>query len=151
MKLSDIVSGGLGGLVKEIGGIVDQFHVSKEEKTQLQIALEDAANRQFEIIERSVQARYAAVAKVIESEMAQGDNYTKRARPTVVYAGLFFFFLESIGPLLGAELKISPDFTYAWAGVVGVWMVGRSYEKVKGPGEKSRWVTGNQPVGPPEL
>lgn len=151
MKLADILAGGLGGLIDSIGSVVDKFHLSKEEKAQIQIALEDAANRQFAIIEQSVQARYEAVTKIIQAEMASGDSYTKRARPTVVYFGLVLFGVQVIGQFFGREIVIPPDFTYAWAGIVGVWMIGRSYEKVQGPGGRSKWVTGSATPPAPDL
>lgn len=151
MKLTDILTGGLSGLVKTVRDTVDEFHLSKEEKAELQLKLEDAATRQFQIMEQSVQARYEAVTKIIQAEMSQGDNYTKRARPTVVYTGLLLFIVQVVAQFWQVELTIPQDFTYAWAGVVGVWMVGRSYEKVQGPGGKAKWVTGTSRVSTPEL
>ena len=152
MKLGDILAGGLGGLIRDVASVVDKFHLSKEEKAAIQIALEDAASRQFEIIERSVQARYEAVTKVIEAEMNQGDTFTKRARPMVVYVGLLLYILEAIAPgVFGITMHVPEDFTFAWAGVVGVWMIGRSYEKVNGLGTRARWITGAQDPNRPGL
>lgn len=145
MKLAEILSGGLGSLVKEIGGIVDQFHVSDQEKAEIKVKLTEAANRQAEVMQQGVQARFEAVTRIIQAEMAQGDTYTKRARPTVVYAGLVLFGVQVVAQFWGIQLQVPPDFTYAWAGVVGVWMIGRSYEKAKGgPSKASSIVTGSE-------
>ena len=80
---------------------------------------------------------------IIVAEMNQGDNYTKRARPTVVYAGLAFICLTSIiFPMMmwvlavikkdilpPPVLALPTDFWWIWGGVCSVWMVGRSFEK----------------------
>ena len=84
--------------------------------------------------------------------MQQGDSYTKRARPTIVYAGLAAIFLvHVIAPILSAFLSntvpsitLPEEFWYTWGGICGVWMVGRSAERI---GLKSRIVdivTGNK-------
>lgn len=151
MKLTDILTGGLGGLIESIGGVVDRFKLTEDEKAELKLKLEDIAVRQFEVMERSVQARYAAITGIIQAEMASGDNYTKRARPTVVYFGLVLFAVQVAGQFWGITITIPPDFTYAWAGIVGVWVLGRSYEKTNGPGGKTKWVTGSTRPELPEL
>lgn len=79
------------------------------------------------------------------AELQQGVRYTKRARPTVIYVGLLFILLELFGirhivldqlELGGNALNIIQGsdaifktFLAAWAGVVGVYAVGRSMEK----------------------
>jgi hypothetical protein len=137
--------------LKEVGNIVDKFHVSYEEKAQIKIALAEAANRQEELTQRGIESRFQAVTRIIQAEMAQGDTYTKRARPTVVYAGLILFAVQVVSQFWGVEIQVPPDFTYAWAGVVGVWMIGRSYEKAQGAGTVSGLITGTKPLAVPEL
>ena len=96
---------------------------------------------------------------IIMSEMAQGDNYTKRARPTVVYAGLAFIGIVNVlipsiikiilaGWILFGDpaemikvksamkeldsltsLQLPGEFWFAWSSVVGIWAIGRSAEK----------------------
>jgi len=149
--LSKILTSGFGSLVKEVGDVVDEFHTSDEEKAQIKVKVMEAANRQAEVMQQGIQSRFEAVTKIIQAEMAQGDSYTKRARPTVVYAGLVMFFVQLFAQFTGVTVEVPPDFTYAWAGVVGVWMIGRTYEKAKGPGSKSALLTGTQVPGVPEL
>lgn len=80
---------------------------------------------------------------VIVAEMQQGDSYTKRARPTIVYAGLVAIFLvHVVTPVLSAFLSnavpsitLPEEFWYTWGGICGVWMIGRSAERI---GLKSR-------------
>ncbi|KKL66191.1 hypothetical protein LCGC14_2147450 [marine sediment metagenome] len=86
----------------------------------------------------TMQVELETRTRTIEAEMGQSDNYTKRARPTLVYVGLVMFFLEFIirsilvlRSLPMPEGTIVPEpFIYGWTGAVSVWMVGRSIEKV---------------------
>ena len=82
-----------------------------------------------------------------------GDDFTRRARPAVVYSGLgFIFMLHVLLPgiaylgIAGNPANPAPalptEFWWAWTGVVSVWMVGRSWEKVKTPTKLSGMVTG---------
>jgi len=93
-----------------------------------------------------------AQREIIVAEMNQGDNFTKRARPAVVYMGLIFialvhvlfpimmslitiFKFTSLTPTQLTELtnlaKISlpSEFWLAWGSVISIWSVGRSMEK----------------------
>jgi len=75
------------------------------------------------------------------AELNQSDKYTKRARPTVVYFGLVFIFLEILGvriillnhfgaaDLVSDSTSVLQFFFTAWGGVVGVYAAGRSMEK----------------------
>ena len=86
----------------------------------------------------TMQVELESRATMIEAEMAQGDKFTKRARPTLVYAGLVMFFLEFIvraGLVIrGLDMPegtiVPGPFIIGWSGAVSVWMVGRSAEKI---------------------
>lgn len=79
----------------------------------------------------------AAQKAIITAEMQQQDEYTKRARPTLVYAGLFFIFLTNVGfPIVSyflhndlPRLSLPTEFWWAWSGVCSLWVLGRSAEK----------------------
>ena len=98
------------------------------------------------------------------AELNQGDNYTKRARPTVVYAGLAFIFLnycvvpgvqylrgkaeahcEQSAPecVVAAGIQLPPEFWWAWAGIVGTWSIGRSFEKTSAGNRITNMITGS--------
>ncbi len=86
----------------------------------------------------TMQVELETRTRTIEAEMAQGDKFTKRARPSLVYSGLIMFFLEffirAILIMRGMDMPegtITPEpFIYGWSGAVSVWMVGRSAEKI---------------------
>ena len=75
--------------------------------------------------------------EIIVAEMQQGDPYTKRAKPTLVYVGLFFIFLVHVALPMWVfyagkpipELSLPEEFWYAWASVVGIWSLGRTFER----------------------
>jgi hypothetical protein len=110
-----------------------------------------------------------ASKEIIVAELNQGDLYTKRARPTVIYAGLAMMFLTEV--LIPAIVKIiqafrvgqitevqieaihqigqldlPPEFWVAWGGVVSVYAVGRSAEKRGAVNKVVEWITGNKAI-----
>ena len=113
---------------------------------------------------------------VTVAELKQGDKFTKRARPSVVYGGLLFVLINYIlFPLIarisliicgwGAEseaavaqctayIDTSPladlpaEFWYAWGGITGTWSVGRSAERIGINNKVTRAITGSPPPQP---
>lgn len=102
---------------------------------------------------------------VIVAELEQGDKYTKRARPTIVYGGLIAIGINHVlipfvnriaewvalakGSDLTAFGNISPinlpaEFWYAWTGVCSVYAVGRSMEKRGARNAIVGFITGNK-------
>ena len=87
---------------------------------------------------------------VMVAEMEQSDTYTKRARPTLVYAGLGFIFLVNvIFPILAfftsqstPAISLPAEFWWAWTGVCGVWVIGRSAEKRGVQNKLTKMITG---------
>lgn len=140
---------GLGPVADFAKGVMDRIwptKMSEEEKTaatlQLQTMLQERENQVVE-----------AQRSIIVAEMEQGDTYTKRARPTVVYAGLLFIFLVHVvipfAEALGAEglpkdLALPSEFWWAWSGVCGIWMIGRSAEKHGSKHEIVKAITGGK-------
>ena len=164
-------------IVDTISNTVDKFVHTPEEKAKLKQELnklreEHLVNeREFMLdMERLLQDREKTVQKTLQdelevkrgiliSELNQGDTYTKRARPTVIYAGLVFILMEMLGlrHLLFQVMKLGPDvikssneifrfFLASWAGVVGVYTIGRSYEKHGASTPMSRGITGNSKI-----
>ncbi len=99
-------------------------------------------------IEKVISSRDTTVMAVqrdiMVAELAQGDTFTKRARPMVVYMGLFFIFLVHVAlPILAwitltvkgspltnmPNLTLPTDFWWAWGGICTTWVIGRTFEK----------------------
>lgn len=135
--LSKIFSGSVGGLVEKVGGVIDKFHLSGEEKQQFKIELETLLQKRDSEIEQTIRSEMQAKERVMVAELQQTDNYTKRARPTLVYVGLIFIFLVHVAfPIIAYAFKeklptlsLPEEFWWAWGGVCGTWIIGRSAEK----------------------
>lgn len=139
---------GIGSVAQFAGGLMDRFwpkKMTEEEKTTLQTNLANA------IEERDVQ-RDQLKAEVMKAELSQGDTYTKRARPTVVYMGLLFILLvHVIFPIAAFFFKqempvisLPTEFWYTWGGVCSVWMIGRTMERNGAANKVIGAITGNK-------
>ena len=124
--MSKIISWLTGGLIKEVGNVIDSLTTTKEEKLeikkQLQVILEKAeANAQNEITSRW------------KSDMASDSFLSKNIRPMVlIYLTFIFSVLAfadgNIGQFKIAEAYI-PIFQTLLVTVYGAYFVGRSWEK----------------------
>ena len=103
-------------------------------------------------IEGTIRAELDAKQKILVAELQQGDTYTKRARPTVVYFGLVVIFynyclIPTVG-LFMAEIpnpfELPMEFWAAWGGIVATWSIGRSAEKRGSMNRLTSVVTGTK-------
>jgi len=135
--LTDIFSGSVGNIIGQVGNVVDKFHLSGEEKQKLKMEMQQLIQQRESEIEETIRAELKAKERVLVAELQQGDNYTKRARPSVVYAGLVFIFFNyvlvpTIQSLAGASIQafeLPTQFWVAWGGIVATWSIGRTAEK----------------------
>ena len=124
--MSKIISWLTGGLIKEVGSVIDSLTTTKEEKLeikkQFQVILEKAeANAQTEITSRW------------KSDMSSDSFLSKNIRPMVlIYLTFIFSVLAfadgNIGQFKIAEAYI-PIFQTLLVTVYGAYFVGRSWEK----------------------
>jgi len=135
---SEIFKGSIDGLVSSVGGVVDKFIETPDEKTAAKLAIQKLIQERMSEIEQTARTELQAKERIIVAEMASGDNYTKRARPTVVYFGLLIIgFNYTLVPLVSlymgdvkiVTLDLPGEFWMAWGGIVATWSVGRSAEK----------------------
>jgi len=124
--MSKIISWLTGGLIKEVGSVIDSLTTTKEEKLeikkQLKVILEKAeANAQAEVTSRW------------KSDMSSDSFLSKNIRPMVlIYLTFIFSVLAfadgNIGQFKIAEAYI-PIFQTLLVTVYGAYFVGRSWEK----------------------
>jgi hypothetical protein len=122
--------GSVADLAKSIMGIFVSPKATEAERAAAQLQLQ-------EILEKRETAIVEAQRAVIVAEMQQADTFTKRARPALIYAGLAFIFLVHVAfPIITyfakkelPALSLPGQFWWAWTGVCGVWVIGRSAEK----------------------
>ena len=117
-----------GGVIKEIGNVIDKFTTTEEErlevKKQIQQILEDADTKaQLE------------VSKRWEADMKSDSFLSKNIRPmiliylTVIFTSLAFFD-GNIGEF-GLAKEYIPIFQTLLVTVYGAYFVGRTWEKAK--------------------
>jgi len=139
---------GLGSAFDFAKGLLDRFWPKQASEQEKMAAVAELVP----MIESRENAVIDAQRSIIVAELSQGDNYTKRARPTVVYAGLLFIGLVhvifplalkitavfTIGNLTAAQLtelkdlmniSLPGEFWAAWGAVISIWSIGRSAER----------------------
>jgi len=136
--IKNIFAGGIGSLAEKLGGVADRFIHSKDEQAQFKLDMETLLQQAGSELEQTMRAELGAKERIMVAELTQGDNYTKRARPTVVYFGLALIAWNySVVPFVGALtiytvplMPLPSEFWYAWGGIVATWSVGRTMEIV---------------------
>ena len=161
--LAKIFSAGVGDFADKIGGVVDRFVSTPDEKAQFILEMETLLQKRDSEIESTIQKELDTAARVIEAELNQDDRYTKRARPTIIYTGLCMYVLNSIlfpklaifaaliaDPATQAMVVsamqpvIIPDsFALAWGSVVAIYAGGRTLEKRGARSAGVQMATGN--------
>ncbi len=137
--LSKLFGAGLGETVEQVGNIATRFaegHLGKKElRLELERLLAERDAQRISALKEELRTK----ERVMVAELEQGDNYTKRARPTIVYAGIIASIIDAIGTI---DFSMPADFWYVWGGVCGVYMVGRTFEKRGDRGRFARIAAG---------
>jgi hypothetical protein len=129
---------GMGGKIfGKVADAVDSLHLSKEEKEEFKLKFEKMLMERGKELEITLRSQLQAKERILVAELSQGDNYTKRARPTVVYSGLVFILLNyCVFPLIShftgqgiPKLDLPVEFWAGWSGIVMTWSIGRTFEK----------------------
>ncbi|MFY0686245.1 MAG: hypothetical protein JXQ90_03720 [Cyclobacteriaceae bacterium] len=146
------------GRLDTVTDLVDDLTLTKEEKQQFKLKLQSQLMQQQQIIEESYQTALTSRADIIKAELTQGDPFTKRARPMIIYAGLLFIAIVYVivpviyviknGQIPGAGadmflIKLPEQFWWAWGTVVGVYGAGRSAEKLGTANRLTQFITGS--------
>lgn len=137
--LSKILGGGASEFINSVSSVVDEYTLSKEEKQEFKLKMQEYILKMDEKAQETYQSELDTRADIIKAELSQGDKYTKRARPTIVYVGLIFIFvIHVLVPVIDffsksltvpADFNLPPEFWWAWSTVVGIYGVGRTAEK----------------------
>lgn len=149
--MSKIFTGGLGELAEKVGGVADRFIHSKDEQAQFKLDMETLLQKAGSELEQSMRTELQAKERILVAELTQGDTYTKRARPTVVYFGLAIILVNYVlAPIIARfagiedfpELILPTEFWYGWSGIVATWSVGRTMERRGAQNNLVKIVTG---------
>lgn len=161
--ISNLFSGGAKQLADAAGGLVDRFITTDDEKAAFKLKMQELIQKRDSEMEQTLRKELEAKERILVAELNQGDQFTKRARPSVVYAGLLFIFINYVGfPLLARIAQafglavdatpladLPPEFWVAWGGICATWSIGRSFEKRGKQTPVTRIVTGSG--APPTL
>ena len=154
-----LFSGGVSDVVDSIGEFADKFIETPDEKSAFKLEVENLLKKRESEIEQTLRQELESKERILVAELNQSDNYTKRARPTVVYAGLGFIAINYVlFPLIGritnafgVEMDVSPlanlptEFWVAWGGVCATWSIGRTLEKKGKQSTATQVITGSKP------
>lgn len=146
--LSKLFSGS--SIFKEIGNVVDEFHLSGEEKQEFKLKMESLLQERDNQLQESLRTELSAKERVLVAELQQGNAFTKCARPAVVYFGLIVIAINHvIGPWAAyladkaiPAIELPTDFWVAWGGIVATWSIGRTFEKVGAKNKAVSVITG---------
>jgi len=139
---------GIGTAFDFAKGVMDRFWPKQASEAEKLAALAALAPMIQERDDGVIQAK----RDIIVAEMNQGDNFTKRARPAVIYMGLVFIgivhvIVPTVVKLLMAfkintitavqltaisdigKITLPTEFWLAWGSVVSIYSLGRSAEK----------------------
>lgn len=149
--ISEIISSGLGATIEGIGSTIKKFVTTDGDRMQMQKELEVILQKRDSEIEQTLRKSLEAKEKIIVAELNQGDNYTKRARPTVVYFGLLvilynYCIIPTIQMVKGLSMQtfdLPTEFWIAWGGIVATWSIGRSSEKRGNRDKVTSFITGS--------
>jgi len=137
MSLSSILTGGLSKIMDSGGALVDRFVHTADEKATFKLEMEALLQKAGSELEETMRTELQTKERIMVAELTQGDLYTKRARPTLVYFGMLIIMINyAIAPILASmmdihlpSLDLPEEFWWAWGGTVGTWSVGRSMER----------------------
>jgi hypothetical protein len=117
-----------GGVIKQVGDVIDKLTTTKEEKLQAQIMIQ-------EILEKADSEAQEQVSKRWEYDMKSDSFLSKNIRPMVlIYLTFVFtllsFFDGNLGEFSVGE-QYHPIFQSLLITVYGAYFVGRTWEKTK--------------------
>ena len=141
-KAAESTIGAIGSVVDRFVRTGDEKALDEQKKREMLLELEAVVTERMEMAHGAAMAEMEAKTRIIEAELKQGDEYTKRARPTLVYWGLKLIiwnyavvpFVAGLMATFGLETPLAPvelpvAFWAAWGGVTTTWTVGRTMEK----------------------
>ena len=126
--LGDLLSGGAADLVKNVGGVIDNLHTSKEEKLEAERKIKDLVMGYEAEMQKQVTERWAM-------DMKSDSWLSKNIRPLVliflVVSTVLLVFIDA--GVIAFEVKASwvDLLQLVLITVIGAYFGGRSLEKVK--------------------
>lgn len=152
--LGDIFSGGASGIIDGVGNVVDRFITTSDEKNEFMLEMEKVVNERMQQASDQANIEMRAKSDIIVAELNQGDNYTKRMRPTLGYFGMAVIaFNYCLVPLIAffmgmpvAPFALPTEFWIAWGGMMATYSIGRTREKQGKTDKVTKMITTDNPL-----
>ena len=126
--LGNLLSGGAADLVKNVGGVIDNLHTSKEEKLEAERKIKELMSNYQVEMEKNITSRW-------EADLKSDSWLSKNVRPLVliflIVCTMLLIFIDA--GALNFEVKSSwvDLLQLVLITVIGAYFGGRSLEKVK--------------------
>ena len=126
--LGNLFSGGAAELVKGVGGVIDEFHTSEEERLAAELKVKELIASYETQMEKEISSRWAA-------DMASDSWLSKNVRPLVliflVISTVLLIFIDAGAINFVVEAKWTDLLQLVLITVIGAYFGGRSLEKTK--------------------
>ena len=126
--LSKILSSGAADLIKNVGGVIDNLHTSKEEKLEAEKQIKDMIMGYEAEMQKQVTERWGM-------DMKSDSRLSKNIRPLVliflVVSTVLMIFIDAGMISFNVEAKWTDLLQLVLITVIGAYFGGRSIEKVK--------------------
>jgi hypothetical protein len=149
--ITKLFSGGVKEIAGGVKSIIGSLKLDPAKKAETELAVDQLVYDKFAKLEDSFQTEVQAKERIIVAELNQGDNYTKRARPSIIYTGLVIvivnFFAQYICAWAGIEPPDAPvpaEFWMGWSGLVATYSIGRTLERRGVNNKIISLITGNK-------
>ena len=133
--MKKIIQAITGGLLKDIGKVIDNLHTSEEERLQAKQKLQ-------ELLEQADKEAQDQVTERWKLDMQSDSFLSKNIRPLVLVflTVMFTLFAFTDGNIGGFEVQKEyiPIFQSLLITVYGAYFVGRTWEKSKRSGKEDR-------------
>tara|TARA_S200002703_G_scaffold18593_1_gene15175 strand:- start:2367 stop:2753 length:387 start_codon:yes stop_codon:yes gene_type:complete len=126
--LGKLISGGAADLIKNVGGVIDNLHTSKEEKLAAELKIKDMIMSYEAEMQKQVTERW-------KLDMNSDSWLSKNIRPLVlvflVVATILLIFIDAGVISFKVQDKWTDLLQLVLITVIGAYFGGRSLEKVK--------------------
>jgi hypothetical protein len=126
--LGKLISGGAADLIKNVGGVIDNLHTSKEEKLAAELKIKDMIMGYESEMQKQVTERW-------KMDMNSDSWLSKNIRPLVlvflVVATVLLIFIDAGVISFKVQDKWTDLLQLVLITVIGAYFGGRSLEKVK--------------------
>ena len=126
--LGNLLSGGAADLIKNVGGVIDEFHTSKEEKLEAERNIKElVANYEVEM-EKNITSRW-------EADLKSDSWLSKNVRPLtlifLIVCTMLLIFIDAGALNFNVKDSYVDLLQLVLITVIGAYFGGRSLEKVK--------------------